>query len=164
MLPEGLEIINVINSTGNYNQDTNVWTVGPMYPNQFAYLIIETKAVKAGNLTNHAVVSTTSNETNLENNKANATVIVEGDEPSTDKVNETQENDPNDPVEEPKNDNKPETGHDVESSNETGTSNEVIKKPDDVVSKSIGSATGNPILLALIALLLVSANIFRRKK
>ena len=92
IMPEGLEIVSVQNvSAGSFDQETNLWTMDYLYPGQIAYLIIETTAQKIGNLTNHAVVSTPSEETNLDNNEANATVIVEGDEPLTNETDESED-------------------------------------------------------------------------
>ena len=91
-MPEGLEIVSVQNvSAGSFDQDTNLWKMDYLYPGQIAYLIIETTAQKIGNLTNHAVVSTPSEETDLDNNEANATVIVEGDEPLTNETDESED-------------------------------------------------------------------------
>lgn len=143
-----------------------------LYPGQIAYLIIETTAQKIGNLTNHAVVSTPSEETDLDNNEANATVIVEGDEPLT---NETDESEDDNSTEESDGDNSTDEEDPVEEEI-TGISYEeetsivsFILADDDVgskavVSKSVGAVTGNPVFMVLLAFLIIAENIFRRKR
>ncbi len=184
-MPEGLEIVSVRDArtneiSENYDQDTDTWTVGTLEPNEYALLVIEAKAVKAGNLTNHAVISTTSDENYFDNNEGNATVIVEGDEPpevnspedeevekeetepSPEKEKPTQETEPSPEKEKPTQETEPAPEKEKPTPEEESFGNTTNSK--EVAPKSIEVATGNPVMLVLIALLVITENIFRRKK
>lgn len=168
VLPEGLEIVSVDNSTGSYDMDTNVWTIGSLYSGWGAFLVIETKAVKTGNITNHAVVSTTSDEEYLDNNEDNATVIVEEDTPLTNSTDDPQET-PEESQEEDVDIEESQEEVDIEESvdAEIAASVDVVSSnetSDPVSVSKSAESTGNPVFLALMALLIVTGNIFRRKK
>ncbi len=171
-MPEGLEIVSVRDArtneiSENYDQDTDTWTVGTLEPNEYALLVIEAKAVKAGNLTNHAVISTTSDENYFDNNEGNATVIVEGDEPPEvnspeDEEVEKEETEPSPEKEKPTQETEPAPEKEKPTPEEESFGNTTNSK--EVAPKSIEVATGNPVMLVLIALLVITENIFRRKK
>ena len=171
-MPEGLEIVSVRDArtneiSENYDQDTDTWTVGTLEPNEYALLVIEAKDVKAGNLTNHAVISTTSDENYFDNNEGNATVIVEGDEPPEvnspeDEEVEKGETEPSPEKEKPTQETEPAPEKEKPTPEEESFGNTTNSK--EVAPKSIEVATGNPVMLVLIALLVITENIFRRKK
>ena len=125
---------------------------------QYVDFIIRSHATTPGIKTNVAKVSSETPDGDTTNNEGNATVIVEGDEPSNNETDESEDDNSTD--EEPKDD----ATHDDEGSSDDGTVLSVGKDYDEVVSKSIGTATGNPVFLALIALMIVTQSIFRRKK
>lgn len=168
-MPEGLEIVSVQNvSAGSFDQDTNLWKMDYLYPGQIAYLIIETTAQKIGNLTNHAVVSTPSEETNLDNNEANATVIVEGDEPLTNETDESEDDNSTDGDNSTEEDPVEEEITGISYEEETSIVSFILADDDvgskAVVSKSVGAVTGNPVFMVLLAFLIIAENIFRRKR
>ena len=74
-LPQGLVLINAIPSIGNYSN--GIWTIGDLDINTPVSLVLITQASKAGNITNIAVVNTTTNETDKSNNIANNTTEVQ---------------------------------------------------------------------------------------
>ena len=171
VLPEGLEFVKTETDFGSYDNDTNTWTIGSLGFGSiedginFPYLFIETIAADAGEFTNLVNVSTTTDEEDLTNNDANASVIVVQDlenvtdvPDDNDTVNETNQTNPDNSTSEvPEDDVVPD---ERSSSNVTSSS----KNSDSLVSKSVGAATGNPVLLALMALFVAAGSIFRRKK
>ena len=129
----------------------------------FDYLIIKTKALSPGEFINYAAVTSEYDDENLTDNEANATVIVEEEKVLKETIDEPQ----------------PENTTAVEE-NQTTRDNSPSNIPDEdpepkdkalesSVSKTVQplgvkAATGNPILLALVALFIVTGNIFRRKE
>jgi uncharacterized repeat protein (TIGR01451 family) len=74
ILPDGLKLIGVNPSVGNYTN--GIWTIGNLDVDANATLALTTQAVKLGNITNIARVNTTTPESNESNNKANNTTEV----------------------------------------------------------------------------------------
>ena len=73
-LPQGLTLINAIPSIGNYTN--GIWNIGDLDVGTPVSLVLITQATEEGNITNIAVVNTTTNETDKSNNIANNTTEV----------------------------------------------------------------------------------------
>jgi len=74
-LPDGLQFVS---SNGNYNKDTGVWTIGNMNNGETKTLVITTKvAITNANITNIAVVNSTTPDNNTDNNEDNDTTNVD---------------------------------------------------------------------------------------
>lgn len=76
-LPDGLEYVSYQASPGTYYDPlTNVWTIGDMVNGSSATLKLVAKATKTGVFTNIAVVSSDTEDPNLENNRDTASLTV----------------------------------------------------------------------------------------
>ncbi|WP_406534825.1 Cna B-type domain-containing protein, partial [Methanobrevibacter sp.] len=76
-LPEGIEILSANPSAGTFDKETRIWKIGNLDQNTPVYLILVTKILTEGSITNIAVVNTTTNETNTSNNEANNTTVAD---------------------------------------------------------------------------------------
>ncbi len=74
ILPDGLKLVKVNPSIGTYAN--GIWAIGDLNVNNTVSLELITQAIKVGNITNIAVVNTTTHDTNHSNNKANNTTEV----------------------------------------------------------------------------------------
>ena len=81
ILPNGLSIVGFTDpSKGNYNRDTNRWTIGDMNVGDTETLIITTRVtISAHNITNVAAVNSTTPDPNPDNNEDNATTYFNPD-------------------------------------------------------------------------------------
>ncbi|MGC9516467.1 MAG: SdrD B-like domain-containing protein [Methanomicrobiales archaeon] len=75
-MPSGLEFVSYQASTGTYDPETNLWTIGDMANGASETLTIVAKATKTGTFTNVAVVSSDTYDPNMDNNRATATLDV----------------------------------------------------------------------------------------
>ena len=186
VIPDGLIFKNFTAKTGsttftndNYNRDfgdeityeNGIFHIPKLLATQYVDLTISTIANKVGLITNIANVTSDCDELNPDNDESNASVRVIGeellDEPQEDD-NETTQPDPENvsPSEDEVTADTPEKDTPEEDTPEEETPEET---PDNTVSKTakalpVKAATGNPVLLALIALFVASGDIFRRKK
>ena len=81
-LPEGLIYLSHFATVGEYDPETGIWTIGDLEANEDAYetLSIWTKVdVTSANITNIAIVNSTTEDPNPNNNKANNTTDVEAE-------------------------------------------------------------------------------------
>jgi uncharacterized repeat protein (TIGR01451 family) len=76
LLPTGLQLLSSTPSVGTYDSTTGVWTVGTLASGASANLVLDAKATATGALTNTATVSSSTEDPNLTNNSATATVNV----------------------------------------------------------------------------------------
>ena len=149
---------------------------------QYIDLTIVTIANKIGLITNIANVTSEGIDSNPDNNEENESVRVIGEEPldepqqdnSTDEDEENQQDNSTDEDEAPQQDNSTDEVNQTSENRSISLDNNAnldISEDiqEDSVSESVQpsavkSATGNPVLLALIALFVATGNIFRRKK
>ena len=76
-LPEGIEITSFNPpSEGSFNEKTRIWEIGELRPNEPVSLVLVTKILRNGTITNVVVVNTTTNESNKTNNEANNTTVA----------------------------------------------------------------------------------------
>jgi uncharacterized repeat protein (TIGR01451 family) len=74
-LPAGLRLISSTPSVGTFDKNTGTWRIGDLNNGTTVFLVLVTQVVKEGTFRNIVVVSTTTNETNYTNNKANNTTV-----------------------------------------------------------------------------------------
>ena len=72
-LPKGLKVLNAKVTKGKFNKNNCEWTISVLGNGESAILILSTKVVGEGIITNPVSVKTTTEETNYTNNKANDT-------------------------------------------------------------------------------------------
>ena len=75
-LPEGALILSANPSAGTFDKDTRVWEIGSLAANNPVSLILVTKIVTEGNITNVVVANTSTYEPNKTNNEANNTTVA----------------------------------------------------------------------------------------
>lgn len=132
-LSEALKYIDHYASKGSYDLDTGVWSIDEVAVNETVTLQITTQVMKAGNFTNRVSVTSNEADNNLSNNEASASVeAMDVDDNVSDK-------------------NVSKYGH--------GSDDNTDPSPVKYVD---GHATGNPILLALVALFVICTSIRRK--
>lgn len=131
-LPSGVRYISHNASKGEYDPETGVWNISDLAVNETVTLNITVEALTAGRITNTVIVSSNEDDNNTENNEASTTVEVTEENPDDEIPTDDLEKD------------EPEIDDGVNP-----------KDNDESISSSIsdGHATGNPILLVLVALL-----------
>ncbi|WP_405266951.1 Cna B-type domain-containing protein, partial [Methanobrevibacter sp.] len=75
-LPAGALILSANPSAGSFDKDTRVWEIGSLAANEPVSLILVTQILTEGDITNVAVVNTSTYEPNRTNNEANNTTIA----------------------------------------------------------------------------------------
>lgn len=132
-LPSGVKYISHVAGKGEYDPETGVWNISDLAVNETVTLNITVEALTAGRITNTVTVSSNEDDNNTENNEASTTVEVTEENPD-DEI----------PTDDGLEKDEPEIGDGVNP-----------KDDDESISSSIsdGHATGNPILLVLVALL-----------
>ena len=149
MLPDSFDIISYTVSKGEFNTSDKSWKIGSLKSEEKATLTLKVKVTEIGTFTNTVNVTSDDEDVNLTNNIANATIKVEN-------INNNTENETDDETPDNSTDDIP-IDEDIEI-DEKITISENNKK----ISVSNGKATGNPILLVLISLLVVCLGIRRR--
>ena len=149
MLPNSFDIISYTASKGEFNTSDKSWKIGSLKSEEKATLTLKVKVTEIGTFTNTVNVTSDDEDVNLTNNIANATIKVEN-------INNNTENETDDETPDNSTDDIP-IDEDIEI-DEKITISENNKK----ISVSNGKATGNPILLVLISLLVVCLGIRRR--
>ena len=76
-LPKGVELISANPSSGTFDKDSKIWKIDELKVNESVSLVLVTKVLIDGNVTNAVVANTTTNETNTSNNKANNTTVAD---------------------------------------------------------------------------------------
>ena len=132
-LPSGVRYISHLAGKGEYDPETGVWNISDLAVNETVTLNITVEALTAGRITNTVTVSSNEDDNSTENNEASTTVEVSDENPD-DEI----------PTDDGLEKDEPEIGDGVNP-----------KDDDESISSSIsdGHATGNPILLVLVALL-----------
>lgn len=133
-IPDLLKYISHKSQKGTYNHDTGKWIVGDLKVNETVKLVIETKILSKGLITNPVNVTTSTFDTNKSNNFANATVNI------TEKKKHI-----------------PHENRTVNHENKT-----CLVHHKEI--KTYKNATGNPILLLISALALLGTKTLRRRK
>ena len=64
-----LKVLQVLNSTGYYNETSGIWHIGNLVNNASAQLIIQAQVISVGTISNVVVVTSYENDTNKSNNK-----------------------------------------------------------------------------------------------
>ncbi|MBE6506271.1 MAG: DUF11 domain-containing protein, partial [Methanobrevibacter millerae] len=64
-----LKVLQVLNSTGYYNETSGIWNIGNLVNQASAQLIIQAQVISVGTISNVVVVSSHENDTNKSNNK-----------------------------------------------------------------------------------------------
>ena len=72
-LPDALKVLTAKVTKGKFNKKTCEWTINVLGSGESAILILSTKVVREGIITNPVSVKTTTEESNYTNNKANDT-------------------------------------------------------------------------------------------
>jgi uncharacterized repeat protein (TIGR01451 family) len=75
-IPAGLKVIGATPSVGQFDIKTGIWRIGDMENNTSVFLVLVTQVLTEGSITNIVVVNTTTPETNVTNNEANNTTVV----------------------------------------------------------------------------------------
>jgi uncharacterized repeat protein (TIGR01451 family) len=76
-LPEGVEIVSYnTHSAGSFDKETRIWEIGKLDVNKPVSLVLVTKILTDGNITNIVSVNTTTYEPNKSNNVANNTTVA----------------------------------------------------------------------------------------
>ena len=75
-VPDELQLLGFEPSRGTYNPDTGIWTIGDLAPGEKVTLLLNTKALVAGEIVVEALTYCDTYESDLTNNYDNATVNV----------------------------------------------------------------------------------------
>ena len=90
VLSSSVRFVGYTSSKGSYDASTGIWDIGELAKGESAILDITCMVLVKGEITNYANVTSSVNETNLENNHANATVeVTNKTEPQPEPVPET---------------------------------------------------------------------------
>uniref|UniRef100_UPI00388DF5C8 hypothetical protein n=1 Tax=Methanobrevibacter sp. TaxID=66852 RepID=UPI00388DF5C8 len=73
-IPSSLKLVKASASKGSYNKKTNIWTIGKLESGLSETLVITTKVLSVGNITNPVDVTSTTPDCDKSNNKANDTI------------------------------------------------------------------------------------------
>ena len=76
ILPAGVEVISASPSVGAFDKETKIWKIDSLSPQTPVSLVLVTKIVTEGLITNVAVVNTTTHENDTSNNEANNTTVA----------------------------------------------------------------------------------------
>ena len=76
LLPSGVEFISYSASKGFYAQSTGIWEIGVLKASEIVTMDILCRVMVEGEIVDSANVTSSTNETDLSNNYANATVKV----------------------------------------------------------------------------------------
>lgn len=74
ILPKGFTYVSSTASVGTYNNDTGIWNVGVLVPNQTEVLTIDCRITNLGDYVNKATISGTLEDTKMSNNSDTATI------------------------------------------------------------------------------------------
>lgn len=70
-IPDSLALVRTIASKGTFDKNTNIWTIGKLASGATEKLVVVTKVLSVGNITNPVEVTTSTPDKNESNNKAN---------------------------------------------------------------------------------------------
>ncbi len=73
-IPGSLKLVKTSASKGSYNKKTNIWTIGKLESGSSETLLITTKVLRIGNITNPVDVTSSTPDKDKSNNRANDTI------------------------------------------------------------------------------------------
>lgn len=141
-LPKGLKYINHTAGKGTFDPESGIWSIDNLGVNETQTLNITTETLKTGKFTNTVSVTSDTEDNNLTNNEGNFT--IEATQETTNYTNKTYPP----VVDDNETDDIPDPTFKTQKEDDADSSANVKSKVDR-------NATGNPVLLILLALLSV---------